>query len=99
MGFCLTPRYGKKHFDHIEKMINRLIDDGKSDIYRLWGCQTLGAMCVPLEPYAKPLPDTYAVTTNKTFQNAVIRHYVGIPEIRPRYFIEGVPKLLADFAQ
>lgn len=99
IGFSLTPRYREKHFDHLEKVIKLLITDGRFDIYRYWGCQTLGAMCAALDPRAKALPSSYDLTYGHTSDDMVLRHYPAIPRVRPRYFIEGIPKLLASLAE
>jgi len=93
-GFCLIPRFGKKYFDHLEKMLKVLSTDGKVSVHRYWSPQTLGAMCAALDPHAKPLPGSYAVTLGRTSDDMVLRHYVGIPRVRFRYFTEGMPRLL-----
>ena len=99
LGFSLTPRYREKHFDHLEKVLKALTTNGRLDINEFWTGQTLGATCVVLAPHAKPLPSSYTATLGPTSDDMVVRHYVGIPQVRPRYFTEGIPRLLADLAK
>jgi len=95
-GFQLTPRFGSEEFEHLERMIGLLQDDGRVDINHLWSSQTYCAMCAARWPDSQALPDSYAVTFGWTPDDAVVRHYVGVPRVRPRYFVEGIPKLLRD---
>jgi hypothetical protein len=93
-GFCLIPRFREKYFDHLEKVLKFLKADGRVNVHRYWSPQTLGAMCAALDPHAKPLPSSYALTLGRTLNDMVLRHYVGIPCVRWRYFAEGLPRLL-----
>ncbi len=95
-GFQLTPRFGSEEFEHLERMIGLLQADGRVDINHLWSSQTYCAMCAARWPDSQALPDRYAVTFGWTPDDAVVRHYVGVPRVRPRYFVEGIPKLLRD---
>lgn len=95
-GFCIIPRWSDKEFNHIEKMIELLKVDGRVDIEHFWSGQTYYAMCVAKSRRARALPDDYAVTLGRTSDEAVVRHYVGVPRVRPRYFTEGIPRLLKD---
>ena len=45
------------------------------------------------EDYA-PFGPEYQIYRGRTKADTVVRHYVGIPAIRPRYYLEGVPLLL-----
>ena len=98
-GFCLIPRFGEKHFNHLEKVLKVLTTDGRVDIHRWWSPQTLDAICAAMDPHAKPLSRSYALTLGATSDDMVLRHYVGVPRVRPRYFTEGIPKLLASLAE
>jgi len=95
-GFQLTPRFASTEFEHLEQMIRLLQADGRIDTNHLWSSQTYCAMCAARCPRAKPLPENYAVVLGQTSEDTVLRHYVGVPAIRPRYFTEGIPKLLRD---
>jgi hypothetical protein len=95
-GFQLTPRFAGKEFEHLEQMIRLLQADGRVDIKHFWSSQTYCAMCAARCPESRALSDNYTVTFGQISDDAIIRHYVSIPRIRPRYFTEGVPKLLKD---
>jgi hypothetical protein len=95
-GFCLIPRYDEKYFNHLENVIKLLKANGKVDIHRWWSPQTLGATCAALDPQAGPLPPSYDIKLGRTSDDMVVRHYVGIPCVRWRYFAEGIPKILRD---
>jgi hypothetical protein len=98
-GFLLTPRFEKADFDYLERMITLINTKSDVDVTHFWSCQTYYAMCAARFPGSRPLPDSYAVTLGRTSGNTVVRHYVGIPRVRPRYFTEGIPNLLADLAK
>ena len=93
-GFQLTPRLGNRDFEHLERMINLLKADVRIDTNHFWSTQTYYAMCAARCSNAQALPNSYAVTLGQTQDDAVVRHYVGIPSVRPRYFTEGLPKIL-----
>lgn len=95
-GFQLTPRFGSEDFKHLERMISLLKADGRIDTNHWWSSQTYYAMCAAKCPESHALSETYAATLGRTSDDVVVRHYVGIPRVRPRYFTEGVPKVLAD---
>lgn len=94
-GFQLTPRFGNREFEHLEHMINLLKADGRVDTNHFWSPQTYYAMCAAIHPDAKAFPSSYSVTLGCTSDDAVVRHYVGISSVRPRYFTEGLPKILS----
>jgi hypothetical protein len=95
-GFQLTPRFGREEFEYLEQMIELLQTDGRVDTNHLWSSQMYCAMCAAIRPDSHALPDSYNITLGRTRDNAVIRHYVGVPRVRPRYFTEGIPKILRD---
>lgn len=94
-GFQLTSRYGGREFGHLEKMLELIARDGRVDPNHLWSSQTYCALCAAISPNAKAWPDSYAVTLGATTDETVVRHYVGIPRVRPRFFTEGLPRLFA----
>lgn len=95
-GFQLTPRFNREEFEHLEGMIGLLRADGRVDTNHLWSSQLYCAMCAAIRLDSHAFPDSYNITLGKTRDNAVIRHYVGVPRVRPRYFTEGIPKILRD---
>jgi hypothetical protein len=98
-GFQLTPRFTSTEFEHLEQIVRLLQADGRIDTNHLWSSQTYCAMCAARCPGARALPDSYAVTLGWTSDDAIIRHYVGIPRVRPRYFTEGLPRLLTTIEE
>ena len=58
--------------------------------------QTLYAAVAARYGYGEPFPSTYDVTLGRTRADVVTRHYVGLWSVRPRYFTEGVPRLLGE---
>jgi hypothetical protein len=94
-GFQLTTRYTGREFGHLEKMLGLIASDGRVDPNHLWSSQTYCALCAAISPNAKPWPDSYAVTLGTTTDSTVVRHFVGIPRVRPRFFPEGLPRLVS----
>jgi regulator of extracellular matrix RemA (YlzA/DUF370 family) len=93
-GFCVSPRWNKEGFHFLENAIKRLEADGRVDVQHYWSPQTYLAICTTRYTDSRPFSDSYAVTLGPTSDKAVVRHYVGIPAVRPRYFTEGLPRLL-----
>ena len=93
-GFSTVPRWHTEEFDYLEKVLKLLKVDGRVDTENLWSGQTYYAMCAARCPKSQALPDNYAVTTGRTSHDMIVRHYIGIPQVRPRYFIEGIPEVL-----
>jgi hypothetical protein len=97
-GFLITPRFTDELFELLERTIGILKTDHRVNTRQLWSGQTYYAICAANWPDSEPLPDGYSVTRGQMQDDAVVRHYVGVPSIRPRYFTEGVPKLLRDLS-
>lgn len=94
-GFQLTSRHTGREFGHLEKMLGLIEDDGRVDPHHALSAQTFCAFCAAISPNAKAWPDPYAVTLGPTSDQTVVRRYVGIPRVRPRFFTEGLPRLVA----
>lgn len=93
-GFQMTSRHTGREFGHLEKMLEAIEEDGRVDPHHSWSSQTYCALCAAISPNAKAWPDTYSVTLGTTSDQAVVRPYVGIPRVRPRFFTEGLPRLV-----
>ncbi len=93
-GFSLITRLREKEFIHLEKMLGLIKTDGRIDLEHYWSGQTYYAMCAAIFPESHALSNGYDVTLGCTSDDTVVRHYVGIPRVRPRYFTEGIPRLL-----
>jgi hypothetical protein len=97
-GFLLAPRNGSDEWYVLEEILRRLWADARIDPLRYWMHQTLVACLASRLPpgLAAPLPEAYAIYMGATRPGTTVRHYVGNPGVRPRFFTEGVPRLIAD---
>lgn len=93
-GFLVLHQFSDEQFGLMEDVIGRIIDDGRIAIDEFLLEQTLYAVCSTLNPNAGPLPEDYAVHAGRTRAKDVVRHYVGEGLIRPRFFLEGVPRIV-----
>jgi hypothetical protein len=99
LGDMVTPRLNKEDFEYLEHLIPTLQADPTIDMECSWVPQTLLAVIAGRYHKTQPLSRDYAVTLGRTSDIAIVRHYVSIPAIRPRFFTEGIPKLLRDNRQ
>jgi hypothetical protein len=96
LGPMITPRLREEDFVYLEHLFGRLQTEPTINLKISWAPQTLYAVCAARCPQSRPLSRTYAVKLGRTSNKAVLRHYVSIPAIRPRFFTEGIPKLLSN---
>ena len=95
-GLMVTSRFGEAELAVVDDILSRLFARGV-DLTRLWLEQSvLAAVIGRIAPCSRPLPDGYDVVKGRTKTGQVARHYVGSPLIRPRFFTEGVPRLLSQ---
>jgi len=94
LGFIYSPRLTDNDFTQIEKMMEKLQHIEKFDLNHLWSSQTYFSFIVPFHHGSSPLPENYSIRKGKKRKNTVLRHYVGIKSIRPRYFLEGWKDIL-----
>ena len=94
-GMLVTPRLTRENHLKLDEIMEQIHQDGRIDLRRYWACQTYYALLSTDVPGSKALPKSYATTMGATAKDAVLRHYVGAPSIRFRYFTEGVPRVLA----
>ncbi|WP_093254203.1 hypothetical protein [Rubrimonas cliftonensis] len=76
----------------LDAALGRFGERAGIDPMRFWMHQTLIAVLAShMGDKARPLPREYDIHDGPTRPDASMRHYVGHPGIRPRFFIEGVP--------
>ena len=95
-GLLLVPRLGEEAFAYLETALRRLEEDGRIELDHLWSAQTYYALWAARLPGSGPLPPAYDVALGRTRPDAVARHYVNIPSIRPRLLTEGAARVLAQ---
>ena len=93
-GFMVTPRFSMDTFQEVDEIMETMKLDGRIDIDHYWSAQTYYAILAARRGLKNKMPTTYDTHKGKTRQNAVVRHYVGNPQIRFRYLTEGIPRLL-----
>lgn len=95
-GFLVTPRMTREDFHKLDRQMVRIREDRRIDVGHFWSCQTYYALLAADFEGSAALPATYRNTTGRTSANQVLRHYVGIPSVRFRYFTEGRGMLFGD---
>ncbi|MBN1788206.1 MAG: hypothetical protein JW806_07405 [Sedimentisphaerales bacterium] len=96
LGNMVTPRMNEEDFRYLEELIPSLQADPDVDMECSWAPQTLLAIIAGRYHQTRPLSRDYAVSLGRTSDNAIVRHYISIPATRPRFFLEGIPKLLKN---
>lgn len=94
-GFMVTPRFGPDDFQTIESAMSAMAADGRISLNHFWSCQTYYALAAARRT-AKPLPPPYSNSDGATAAEMPLRHYVGIPKVRHRYFTEGLTSLVGE---
>ncbi len=96
-GFLMATQFGDAEWGHLEEVLAQLEGDARIDPLRYWMHQTLIALVASQRGTgARPLPPEYTIYSGATRPNTVARHFVGNPGVRPRFFTEGVPAMVAD---
>jgi hypothetical protein len=93
LGPMVVPRLGEKDFRYLEHLFQIFQADPMINMKLSWAPQTFYAICACRSPGSHPFSPSYALTRGRTAEEAIIRHYVSIPAIRPRFFTEGLPKI------
>ena len=93
-GFLVCPRLKTFDFIQLDQHMQQISSDPRVALNHFWSCQTYYALLAAGYPTSKPLPSPYSNTSGRTQTNSVLRHYVGIPKVRFRYFTEGLPRIL-----
>ncbi len=94
-GFLVCPRFTRDDFEVMDRTL-RALDRASIDVFHWAMGQTLYAICAAHDERSAPLPPAYDVRVGKLPRDVVTRHYVSLWNVRPKYFIEGVPRLLKD---
>lgn len=94
-GFLCAPRLGRADFEWLEEVLTTLSAASVDVLHWAMG-QTLYALLAARRPGSGPLPAGYDVTKGRTRRTVVTRHYVSLWDVRPKYFIEGVPRLVRE---
>ncbi|PZQ94877.1 MAG: hypothetical protein DI533_21075 [Cereibacter sphaeroides] len=98
-GYMILRNPGDADWRVAEEALDRLGRDPRTDPLRYWMHQTLWALIAAhMGAGARPLPHDYDVYDGPTRPGSVMRHYVGSPGVRPRFFTEGVDMLIRDAA-
>lgn len=95
-GFLVAPRMGMDDFRALESQLEKIAADPRVSLGHFWSCQTYYGLLAARYPDSRPLPPEYDNTDTRTRDDAILRHYVGIPKVRFRYFTEGLPRVVAD---
>ena len=94
----VAPRFTEDTFQEVDEMMVTLEQDGRIDINQYWAAQSYYAILAGRRGHLKMMPYEYNTHKGRTRRNAVIRHYVGSPQIRYRYFTQGIPRLLKQIS-
>ena len=92
-GFLVTPRLSVEDFLMLDNEMKTLDEDPRILLGHFWSCQTYYALIASKCPQSQEFPKGYSITDGKTTQQQVLRHYVGIPKVRFRYFSEGLVRI------
>lgn len=96
-GLMLHPRSSDETFRYVESLLEKICHDGSIRFRDRWFEQTLAASCIArFAPNSLPLPRGYDVVAGRTKRTQVVRHFVGSPLIRPRFYSEGIPQLIRN---
>jgi hypothetical protein len=96
-GFMAADRMTEADWAAVEAALACLEADPRTDPLLFWMEQTLIAiLAAALGDAARPLPEAYDVHYGPTRPGTAVRHYVGVPRIRPRFFTEGVPAMIRN---
>lgn len=93
-GVFVNPRLEINDFMWLEKQIELIQADGRIDLNHYWSSQTYLALIIGMKGSSMILPDEYSIRSGRGSQTDIVRHYVGIPKTRYRYFVEGLPRIM-----
>lgn len=95
-GFLVSPRLGKEDFLTLDRDMAKIDADPRVSVGHFWSCQTYYGLVASRYPGSAPFSAIYSNTDGKTSDNQVLRHYVGIPKVRFRYYTEGLARLAGE---
>ncbi len=93
-GFLVSPRLDMDDFLALDEQMKRIDADPRLSVGHFWSCQTYYAIIASGLPGSRPLPETYSNSAGKTTSQQTLRHYVGIPRVRFRYYTEGLARIV-----
>jgi hypothetical protein len=97
-GFLVYPRFSAEDFAFLDATLLNL-ESASIDIFHWAMAQTLFAICAARNAQSAPLPAPYDVRFGRAPADLVARHYVGLWNVRPKYFLEGVPRLVSELTR
>ena len=92
-GFLVCPRLGIEDFKMLDEQMGKIEKDPRTDVGHFWSCQTYYALVASRFPGSGSFPEAYSNTDGRTGDQQVLRHYVGIPKVRFRYYAEGLARI------
>jgi hypothetical protein len=92
-GFMLAKRWTEDDLKYLNEMFEKL-NAASLPLFHFWSEQTYYALTSPRHADAKPFSNKYSIYYGRTNPERVIRHYVGVVKVRPRFYVEGIPILL-----
>jgi hypothetical protein len=92
-GFLVTPRLSVEDFLMLDQQIKKIEEDPRIQVGHFWSCQTYYALIASEFPGSGAFSKAYSISDGKTRPEQVVRHYVGVPKIRFRYFSEGLARI------
>jgi hypothetical protein len=93
-GFLVTPRLGLDDFLQLDEDMKKIDTDPRISVGHFWSCQTYYALVAGRKPGSEPFPESYSNISGNTDAGRTLRHFVGIPKVRFRYYTEGLPRLV-----
>jgi hypothetical protein len=95
-GFLLTRRFDSSIYDTLEDYLQRIHQSNGIDVNHHQSAQAYYAMCAAEYDDIGPFSTSYRISLGKTLRGSVIRHYVGIPTVRYRFYTEGIFRILTE---
>jgi hypothetical protein len=92
-GFLVAPRLSVEDFLTLDQHVKKLKEDPRIDLNHVWSEQTCYALIASKFPESGAFTRGYAITDGRTSRQQIVRHYVGIPRVRFRYFSEGLARI------
>lgn len=96
-GFLCSSKFSAEQLGILEETLVRFQRDPRTDHLRYWMHQTLIALiAADLTPQSAALQTPTTIYRGDMRPDTHMRHFVGTPDIRPRFFTEGVAALIRD---
>lgn len=92
-GLVMIRRLKTEDLAFAEDLLASFQENGINILHH-WTEQAIIAALSTRHSRSYALASGYSVIRGKTTPKAIVRHYVGTPNIRPRFYLEGVPMLI-----